>query len=145
VTYEGQAAIELEALSNFEETREYPFDIELENGSAVLKTEPLFRALVEDVLRGAHRDAVGSRFHHTLVSAWVELCNRARSETGINQVVLSGGVLQNRFLFETAMDRLAQSDFEVYVHEKLPTNDACISFGQAVVANAVLRASSESS
>jgi hydrogenase maturation protein HypF len=94
-----------------------------------------------DVLNGVHRGTVGSRFHRTLVSAWAEFCDKAREESGINQVVLSGGVFQNRFLFETAAKRIADLGFEVFVHEKLPSNDACISFGQAVVANAVTRAS----
>ncbi|MBI4776896.1 MAG: carbamoyltransferase HypF [Deltaproteobacteria bacterium] len=145
VTYEGQAAIELEALSDFRESDEYPFDIVRENGTVVLKSESLFGPLVMDVLNGVHRGTIGSRFHHTLISAWAELCNRAREESGVNQVVLSGGVFQNRFLFETAVQRLADWEFEVYVHEKLPTNDACISFGQAVVADAKLRASDKPS
>jgi len=144
VTYEGQAAIELEALSDFKESHEYPFDLVREKGTVILKSESLFEPLVMDLLNGVHRGTIGSRFHHTLVSAWAEFCTRAREESGINQVVLSGGVFQNRFLFETASERLACKGFEVYVHDKLPTNDACISFGQAVVANAALRASDRS-
>ena len=141
VTYEGQAAIELEALSDFGESHVYPFEIVMEHGVVVLKAESFFKPMVMDVLNGVQRGTIGSRFHHTLVSAWAEFCNKARDESGINQVVLSGGVFQNRFLFETAARRMADLGFDVFVHEKLPTNDACISFGQAVVANAVIRAS----
>ena len=74
--------------------------------------------MVMDVLNGVQRGTIGSRFHHTLVSAWAEFCGKARDESGINQVVLSGGVFQNRFLFETAERRLADLGFDVFVHEK---------------------------
>jgi len=59
-----------------------------------------------------------------------------RKKTNLNKIVLSGGVFQNRIISELALDLLRSEDFEVFTHKQIPINDAGISIGQAVVANA---------
>jgi len=64
-----------------------------------------------------------------------EMCRLIADETGINQVVLSGGVFQNRLLLRKTIKLLENSGFQVFTHRQVPCNDGGISLGQAVVAN----------
>lgn len=77
-------------------------------------------------------------FHEGLINAIIEQTLRARSETGINDIVLSGGCMVNRILFSQLCERLGDLGFTVYTNRELPPNDGCISYGQAIVACARL-------
>lgn len=77
-------------------------------------------------------------FHEGLADAIIEQAVRARSETGIGSVALGGGCMVNRILLSQLRERLADLGFEVLVNRKLPPNDGCISYGQAIVAHARL-------
>ena len=77
-------------------------------------------------------------FHEGLINAIIEQTLRARSETGINDIALSGGCMVNRILFSQLRERLGDLGFTVYINRELPPNDGCISYGQAIVACARL-------
>lgn len=77
-------------------------------------------------------------FHEGLTDAIIEQAVRARSETGIESVALSGGCMVNRILSSRLRERLVDLGFTVYVNRELPPNDGCISYGQAIVARARL-------
>ena len=77
-------------------------------------------------------------FHEGLINAIIEQTLRARSETGINDIALSGGCMVNRILFSQLCERLGDLGFTVYTNRELPPNDGCISYGQAIVACARL-------
>lgn len=77
-------------------------------------------------------------FHEGLAGAIIEQTVRARSETGIKDIVLSGGCMVNRILSSQLRERLRNLGFEVHVNRNLPPNDGCISYGQAIVAHARL-------
>jgi hydrogenase maturation protein HypF len=126
VTYEGQAAIELESLSDPSERDAYPLPVTEE---LVLDPRPTIRALVEDNAPIANRAA---RFHNAVASATAIACER----TGATTVVLSGGVFQNRRLLETTTTLLRDAGLRVLTPELLPPNDGGISYGQAAVATA---------
>jgi hydrogenase maturation protein HypF len=137
ITFEGQAAIELEmfARQGPRPTASYPFDF-ASDGSIDLR--PLIKALVGESCSGASARAVAARFHYTLAAIIVEACRRIRSSDGLNRVCLSGGTFQNFTLLEETIARLRQNDFEVFLHSKVPPNDGGLSLGQAMVANARL-------
>lgn len=135
VNYEGQAAIEFEALADEAEAGAYTFGVEsdqVEVGSVV-------EALVRDVMAGVPIQKISARFHNGLAESVWETVKRISTETGIRLVVLSGGVWQNTTLLRKTLRLLWDEGFIVYIHREVPTNDGGLSLGQAVIAAARLR------
>lgn len=132
--YEGQAAIELEALADRECAKGYEFDIAA-NGS-VFRAEPVIRRAVEDLLDGVSRATVSAKFHIAVANLIASLARGVRDEYHLNRVVLSGGVFQNMFLLRKSCDLLTRDRFDVFTHSRVPPNDGGISLGQAAIANA---------
>jgi hydrogenase maturation protein HypF len=133
VTYEGQAAIELEAISDRAERGAYP----LELAAGVIDARPTVLAVADDVAAGVAPAVVGARFHRAVARATAEGCAGAAGTRGVDTVVLAGGVWQNRLLLELTLPLLRDAGLRVLVPERLPPNDGAISFGQAVVAAAL--------
>jgi hydrogenase maturation protein HypF len=138
VNYEGQAAIELEAIAG--SSTEHGYDFEITGDGPVIKAEPVIRRLVEDLLEGFPAKVVSARFHQGVARLIVSIANRIRDERGIGRVALSGGVFQNALLSESASQLLRSAGFSVFTHSHVPSGDGGISLGQAAVANARLRA-----
>ena len=134
VTYEGQAAIELEAACDPAERGAYEFDVVM----GVLDARPAILAARRDLTRGVDVGVVAARFHHALADATADDCARLAGDRGLDIVVLSGGAFQNRRLLERTAARLAGAGLRVLVPARLPPNDGGISFGQAAVAAATL-------
>jgi hydrogenase maturation protein HypF len=135
--YEAQAAIELEALVAPGEHGEYP--VELDAGQpAVLDPAPVIRGIVVDLEDGVAVPVIAARFHASVVAMVLCASERLRSSTGLDRVVLSGGVFQNVTLLAGARRALAAAGFEVFSHRLVPPNDGGIALGQAAVAHARL-------
>lgn len=132
ITFEGEAAIALEMAA--EETEGiYPYS--LSGGRpVVIDTAPLVRAIVDDIKQGVAKGVIAGRFHNTVAHMIERICFSAQNHTGISTVALSGGVFQNAILFGKAEKLLIAHGFRLLTHSKLPTNDACISLGQAIIA-----------
>jgi hydrogenase maturation protein HypF len=127
VNFEGQAAIELEAIVDPSCEERYEFDI----GGDELD----FRAMMERIVKErAAPSVVAARFHNTLAAAIHEMCLRMRRESGIERVCLSGGTFQNMRLLGLTARALRASGFELFLHRKVPPNDGGIALGQAVIA-----------
>ena len=88
--------------------------------------------------------AVAARFHNAVARATAAACARIASREGIETVVLSGGVFQNRRLLEGTSALLGEAGLRVLVPELLPPNDGGIAYGQLAVAAARLAAEGES-
>ncbi|MBU0528843.1 carbamoyltransferase HypF [bacterium] len=133
IRYEAQAAIEL--MQSFEsiDVRPFSFEIEYKMEKRVILIQPIIRSLVRSIQNNESFSKISSRFHKTLVQIFLEIANEARNETGINQIVLSGGVFQNMVLFEHTILTLEKANFRVYTHSQVPTNDGGISLGQAMI------------
>jgi len=127
VSYEGQAAIELEQLAGHKEAEPYPCRSESER----ILAADLIAAAHDDLAAGRDRAEIAAAFHEGLALACAEACARAAEP---RSVVLSGGCFQNLRLLASTRRRLEELGFRVLVHRLLPPNDACISFGQAAVA-----------
>lgn len=135
VSYEGQAAIELEALAEESESSlVYPFDLHADGESTTIDFGSMFRALVRENSEGRERAAMARAFHNTLAAASVAVCNRIRKETGLERVVLSGGVFQNKLLTEGTLSLLAEQGFQVFIQRLAPPNDGGLALGQAIIA-----------
>ncbi|NUQ86564.1 MAG: carbamoyltransferase HypF [Anaerolineales bacterium] len=131
VSYEAQAAIEMEVLSKpFLTAKPYPYSVD---NSIPLKE--LLQSVVHDVRTGKPAGMIGARFHKTIAEIAVDVCKRARVETSLNEVALSGGVWQNELLLGFVSDGLEREGFIVYFHKQVPANDGGLALGQAVVAN----------
>ncbi|MEO8369894.1 MAG: carbamoyltransferase HypF [Candidatus Solibacter sp.] len=131
VNYEGQAAIELEALAAPGCEARYGFEIAGE--------EVDFRPMMHEIMGGREPAAlVSARFHNTLAAAMVEMCSIMRRETGHDRVCLSGGTFQNMTLLSLAVSGLRTAGFAVYLHRLVPPNDGGLALGQAMVASARL-------
>ena len=76
---------------------------------------------------------IAVKFHRTIASIILDVCRREKNRSGINDVVLSGGVFQNKLLTEMALKVLRENNFSVYTHHEVPPNDAGISLGQAAI------------
>ena len=132
INYEGQAAIELEQHADPAERGCYPVGVA---GFEVSGVE-LIGAVAEDLGRGTAVPVIAGRFHNSVASAIVTVCERIAADTGLRTVALSGGVFQNLLLVGRVMDGLTARGFRVLTHAAVPCNDGGISLGQAVVAGA---------
>jgi hydrogenase maturation protein HypF len=135
VNYEGQAAIEFEALADEAEAEIYSFEL---NQNQV-RVRGVVEALVKDVMAGVPIEKISGRFHNGLAESVREMVSKISAETGIRAVVLSGGVWQNLTLLRRTSSLLQKDGFVVYIHREVPTNDGGLSLGQAAIAAARLR------
>ncbi|MDR3577138.1 MAG: carbamoyltransferase HypF [Anaerolineaceae bacterium] len=132
--YEGQAAIELEAAASPDETGAYEFGLD----NDIIDPAPLWMALLHDWRLGLPLSTLSARFHNSIVNLVLQLCRHIRQQQDISAVALSGGVWQNRYLYERSLDCLQKDGFQVLVHRHTPPNDGCIALGQALVAAATM-------
>ncbi|HLW66953.1 MAG TPA: carbamoyltransferase HypF [Gemmataceae bacterium] len=139
VSYEGHAAIELEWLATDAEPQPgYPFAVEsgasVPDRPLIIDTRPLIHAVAEDATRQVSARLIARRFHTTMVDMIAQTCGRLRSATGLNAVVLSGGVFLNRLLTAETCTQLHRDGFRVYRHERVPPNDGGLCLGQLAIA-----------
>jgi hydrogenase maturation protein HypF len=139
ISFEGQAAIELEMILDESEGGGYPAAIS-EDGPMIIRTAPLIAAIVRDLNRGADPGRVSARFHNWLVYALHNAAVRLREKENLQTVALSGGCFQNAYLLQNLKMTLESSGFNVIINRLVPANDGGISFGQVVVARALLGA-----
>jgi hydrogenase maturation protein HypF len=135
VSYEGQAAIELEALAESSATGHvYPFHALTVEETHLVDFRPMIRAIVDDMGSGRQKAEIARSFHNTVAAAVREICGLIRMETGLDRVVLSGGVFQNKLLSEGVYDLLAENEFHVFTQRLAPPNDGGVALGQAIIA-----------
>jgi hydrogenase maturation protein HypF len=130
ISYEAQAAIELEALAVAEEQGRYAF---AQDGN-VFDAAPVIQAVVRDVLAGVDAGLIAARFQNGLADLILRLSLYFRELNDLTKVALSGGVFQNISLLQQSMEMLLSHDFEVYTHRLVPPNDGGLALGQAIVA-----------
>jgi hydrogenase maturation protein HypF len=167
VLYEGQAAVEFEAIVDERTLRDeddalaYSFGLAHagEAGLRCIDPQPMWEALLDDLLRSTPAPMIAARFHKGMAIAIVQMIELLVDElidhgsegsnapyTHLNvraaapAVALSGGVFQNRILLEQVAGRLAEVGLRVLSHRQMPANDGGLSLGQAVVAAARRRA-----
>jgi len=157
VSYEGQAAVELEAAVNRSALRDepderaYPFAISLANGTGIRRVEPaaMWQALLGDLALNTPVSIMAARFHRGLAIALVRMAENICTqdpERVVKHVALTGGVFQNCTLLELVCEALQTRGFDVLTHRLVPPNDGGIALGQAVVTAArALRADATTS
>ena len=138
VSYEGQAAMELEWLADgVSVDGEYPFELEIADDPAVptvVDTRPIIRAAAHDVRSGLGSHRIARRFHSTMVTMITQVCRHIADYSGLTAAVLSGGVFMNAIISTEVNQRLVRDGFRVYRHRTVPANDGGLSLGQLAVA-----------
>ena len=127
VSYEGQAAIELEWLAG--DVEAYPYACAVADG--VIAGPELVRDVHDDLATGRAPTAIAAAFHEGVAKAAAAACELAAEP---RTVVLSGGTFQNMRLLRSTRRRLEQIGFTVLTHRLVPANDGGISYGQAAIA-----------
>lgn len=146
VSYDGQAAIELEAVaetaadeavlkSSVTQEQTYQYSI-TGNAEAPIQLDfsPIFPEIMADLQAGVSAAVSARRFHATVAQAAIAVCLRIAGDSGCDRIALSGGVFQNRLLTEMLYTGLTKSGLQVFTHRLTPPNDGCIALGQAAIA-----------
>ena len=142
ISFEGQAAMELEFIINDVNTDEvYPFDLVSEPGDnpqapMVIDWAETIFGMINDLSDNVTPSEIAAKFHNTLAEIIVQTALRI----GEPKVVLSGGCFQNKYLTERAIARLQAAGFQPYWHRRIPTNDGGIALGQIIAASHELAA-----
>ena len=102
----------------------------------IVDPRTMFREIARDVDACVSTQDIARRFHATMVEMIFQVCRRVREETGIHDVVFSGGVFMNALLSCAGYSRLTGDGFRVYRHHLVPANDGGLCLGQLAVAAA---------
>jgi hydrogenase maturation protein HypF len=147
-TYEGEAAINLEMISDEKITGSYRFRYENKN-SEIKDSENygddeggffeiddffIFDQIVCDCLKNLPGSYISAKFHNTLTGIILNICLYLKKHYNVSSVILSGGVFQNNILIRKSFRVLEKNGFGVYTNFRVPVNDGGISLGQAYMA-----------
>ena len=134
ISYEGQAAIEFEALGTPDAEGQYRFDLINEDEALIIDPSAVVAAVAGDVVAGVPVAVISTRFHRALAAVVVAAAEETRRRYHIDTAALSGGVFQNVTLLESAKRGLEESGFGVLIHRLVPPNDGGLALGQIALA-----------
>jgi hydrogenase maturation protein HypF len=129
VTFEGQAAMELEYAIQPDIDDLYPFEI-TDGSPSIVDWGPMIPEILLDLQKGDSVGIISAKFHNTLAEIIVAVARKV----GEPRILLTGGCFQNRFLIERSVRRLSDAGFQPYWHQRVPPNDGGIALGQVVAA-----------
>jgi hydrogenase maturation protein HypF len=133
VTYEAQAAIDLENCCDKSEKGVYTYAFE----DGLIVTRFIIKEVVEDWRRKVNKGIISAKFHNTIARICLEASLDIRKNTSVATVALSGGVWQNITLLQKTKPLLEENGFTVLIHNQVPSNDGGISLGQIMVASTI--------
>ncbi|MDX1700220.1 MAG: hypothetical protein R3250_06355, partial [Melioribacteraceae bacterium] len=128
--YEGQSAMKLEFVADKNVDNYYPFEV-MELDKFIIEWKPIILSVLDDIKKGLDISNISAKFHNTLAKIILEIAKII----GENKVILSGGCFQNIYLLERTVEYLEKNKFNVYFHQRIPTNDGGISLGQIAAAD----------
>lgn len=134
ISYEGQAAIELEALAEHQpyEQKQYRFTLR-GHEPLMIDWHLAWKDLLADLKSGTAKSTIARRFHNTVIDAIVNTTTILAKKHRFKKVALTGGVFQNRILLQGVLLRLEAKNFTVLHHQHIPANDGGLSLGQAII------------
>lgn len=113
----------------------YSFKIIREKNRYVLDPGSMFKEIIRDLKNGEAKEKIAFGFHLTVANMIYKMCLSLKKATGINKVVLSGGVFQNKLLLSLSLDLLRKGGLSVFYHKDLSPSDLSLCLGQAAVAS----------
>ncbi|MCX5714350.1 MAG: hypothetical protein NT033_05985 [Candidatus Omnitrophica bacterium] len=137
VAFEAELAIGLEKLaakSALSSGTAYKFNLTVKKGVYVLDPLPIFKGIISDLRAKKRKEDIAYKFHLTAAQMLKKTCLGLRRKYGLNSVVLSGGVFQNKLLLRLSLDLLYKEGFKVITAKNISCNDSGISLGQAIIA-----------
>ncbi len=129
-TFQAEGPMRLEAIVRTDCTESYAFECK-----ETIQFGLTIQEITDDIRKGTDTSIIATKFHNTIILAIFETVKSIRLKEGINKVVLSGGVFQNKYLLEGTIQVLLKNNFEVYSHATVPSNDGGIALGQLAVAS----------
>jgi hydrogenase maturation protein HypF len=140
VSYEAEAAVALEALAREAKDRDRAYSFAWGEGPlAEIDPAPVLGAVLEDLAKGRSIPDVAAAFHRGVAGLVVDLSSDLARRHGCADVVVSGGVFQNRLLCECVMERARGAAIRIHQHALVPPNDGGVSLGQIAVGAALIR------
>ncbi len=136
VTYEGQAAIEMEMLADESVEDGYHWPLPRGKFPIAINQEPILCDIIRDLGAGVPIAVISAKFHNAVAEMVSGVCCLIRERDGLSKVALSGGVFQNLYLLKRTLSHLKRRGFEPYIHHQVPCNDGGVALGQALIANA---------
>jgi hydrogenase maturation protein HypF len=127
--FHAEAPMRLESIADTNITESYLF-----NQGKDISFEPTFREIIVDLRNNIHPGIISAKFHNTIINVIFATASEIRKNTRISKVVLSGGSFQNAILLGETETKLKENNFEVFAHEKVPSNDGGIALGQLAIA-----------
>jgi len=137
--FEGQAAMELEALAGARRSTGIPMPVTTgADGTWIIDPLPLLGWLGAERRKGTDRADLAAAFHDSIAAVTADVAGRIAIAEGLDVVALGGGSFQNVRLLAGVTERLQARGLTALVPRRLPPNDGAISFGQAASAAALL-------
>ena len=132
VSYEGQAAVELEHLARRGRYARLDFAVD----GAVMDPAPVIIGIVDGLRAGAEPADLAAGFHQAVIRATAAAARHCADAAGISVIGLTGGVFANRILLGGLRQSLTKAGYEVLSHRIVPCNDGGLALGQATIAAA---------
>lgn len=131
ISYEAQAAIELEALADPNVVEYYPWQLNDEN----IDIKPVLISILADMEGGLPTSIIAGRFHNTIAQLSLAIALKVKEQEAVDRFVLSGGVWQNQLLLIKTIDLMNDNGLQPLIHRQTPPNDGCVALGQAMIAS----------
>jgi hydrogenase maturation protein HypF len=128
-TFDSEAPMKLESVIDCDTNDFYPFSTD-----KTIVFADTIKAILQD-LPVRKISLISAKFHNTIARVILDVSKQIRKETDLNEVVLSGGVFQNKYLLEKSLSLLNSNSFKVFTNNLVPSNDGGISLGQIVIAS----------
>jgi len=110
------------------------YDFSIKPDGAISVSE-IFKGILKDLSKGMDKAEISAKFHNAVACMIVKVSLKLKEKSGVNKVVLAGGVFQNKFLTGRAITMLVKNGFDVYTSSGVPTHDGGIPVGQVAIAN----------
>lgn len=128
-SHEGELAMELESLAQKSHHQgTVPLNLVATAKGLTWDWRELWRELNVSIAGGLDQADLARIFHNSLTAAAVALAEHLQ----ISQIVLTGGVFQNKLLLQTTVKALKNKGFQVFWGQHCPVNDGGIALGQVV-------------
>ncbi len=135
ISYEAQAAIILENITNPKITDSYSMDVLDEGEMLQIDYKNLIGQVIADIEYGVSLSTVSTKFHNALSHITAQVVQVLSKRYGLSEVVLSGGCFENQYLLSNTVNELTHMGMKVFYNKKIPINDSGVSIGQLMVAD----------